>query len=803
MSRTQQPEPMPEPMSVALRCYADTGNFALRLGSRLNSSPSRWTVVFDTETGVDAAQQIRFGAYQIREGDRLHEAGIFYDDGNLTPDETHLLHSIAVELGLKVRSTFEFIEDLLFKYGYDREGTIVGFNVPFDISRIAIRHESARRSMKGGFTFIMSEYPWRPRIQIKHLNSRAALMRFTIPGKQRCGRGMRRRNFPVAPHRGYFVDVKTLAAALTSSSHSLSSLANFLGTAHRKLETEDHGGPLTEEYVRYAGQDVQVTWECYRELLTRYESHRLTDTPVHTIKSEASIGKAYLKRMGILPWRQLQPDFLPHLLGLIMSTYYGGRSEVHIRRQAVQSLYCDFLSMYPTVCTLMRLWRFVIGGGLSWHDSTNETVEFLRTVTLRDLKAPMIWTRLNVLVQVLPQGDALPVRARYGHEPQHTIGLNYLTSGNPLWFTLADCIASKLLTGRVPHVIRAITFDPKGPQSGLQSVCIAGQSEYHVHPESGDFYRTLIDLRTEVRAQAADAEKSGLIEDVSQLVSLQLALKILANATSYGIFMEVNVEELGEKDTVHCLGADGRPFAVQTANLENLGTYFHPLLATLITGAARLMLAITERLAGDAGIDWAFCDTDSMALARPDSMPADRFVKRAQKVRRWFDALNPYTAQGELLKLEHANFAPDGSGCLEPLYCFAVSAKRYALFNLDADGRPVIRKASAHGLGHLMAPYTEATAPPGILKPSVTLGEIGVERWQYDLWYQIISAALSGHPDGPDLDYHSALNQPAISRYAATTPGLLRWFDTYNQNRPYIRQVRPFGFMAALHATKL
>ena len=48
-------------------------------------------------------------------------------------------------------------------------------------------------------------------------------------------------------------------------------------------------------------------------------------------------------------------------MGIIMSTYYGGRSEVRFRRVRIaQVLYCDFLSMYPTVCTLMGLWRFVI-----------------------------------------------------------------------------------------------------------------------------------------------------------------------------------------------------------------------------------------------------------------------------------------------------------------------------------------------------------------------------------------------------------------------------------------------------------
>jgi hypothetical protein len=37
---------------------------------------------------------------------------------------------------------------------------------------------------------------------------------------------------------------------------------------------------------------------------------------------------------------------------------------------------------------------------------------------------------------------------------------------------------------------------------------------------------------------------------------------------------------------------------------------------------------------------------------------------------------------------------------LEPLYCLAISAKRYVLFNI-VDNQTVIRKISGHGLGAL------------------------------------------------------------------------------------------------------
>jgi DNA polymerase III epsilon subunit-like protein len=295
---------VPEPMDVALRCYSDCGKFALQPHAGMILRPSRWTLVLDTETHTDAAQGFRFGTYQVRNGNHLHESGIFYDPETATTEEIVLYQRMARRNSAVVWTLQEFIQNVFLKYSYDREGTVVGFNLPFDISRIAIHHSSARGEMRGGFSFVVSPFAWHPRIQIRHLNSRLALIRFTVPGKQRRGRGMRRRDLRVPPHRGHFVDLRTLAASLTSASHSLASLGKFLGIEHRKLETEQHGGPLTEDYTSYAIQDVQATWECYRKLIGRYQAHRLTDTPVHVIKSEAGMGKAYLRQMGILPWRQ-------------------------------------------------------------------------------------------------------------------------------------------------------------------------------------------------------------------------------------------------------------------------------------------------------------------------------------------------------------------------------------------------------------------------------------------------------------------------------------------------------------------
>ena len=143
--------------------------------------------------------------------------------------------------------------------------------------------------MGGGFTLKLSNQKIWPNIQIKHLSNRAAFIQFTTRPGRFDTRGMRKRQQKALPWRGYFLDTKTLAAALTSQSFSLKSLADFLNTHTRKLDTEEHGGQLSEAYIRYALQDVQVTWECSQALLVKFALHKFEKTLPTQILSEASI----------------------------------------------------------------------------------------------------------------------------------------------------------------------------------------------------------------------------------------------------------------------------------------------------------------------------------------------------------------------------------------------------------------------------------------------------------------------------------------------------------------------------------
>ncbi|MBS0618474.1 MAG: hypothetical protein JSR44_09810, partial [Spirochaetes bacterium] len=737
--------PISDHLAVALRAYAgpqfreppDPDKKAKNENAALPASG--WTLIFDCETTPDPGQALRFGAYQFRNGDVLDEAGIFYDPDGVTADELETLRRHADANGLELRTRESFVDDVFFARAYQLRATIVGFNLPFDISRLAISHATARTpidgiagAMHGAFTFKLSNQKIYPNVRVKHLSQRAALIAFAGTMQQRTARGQRKRGLPVPVRRGHFIDVKTIAGALFARGFSLGRLSAFLKVENPKLDFEGFDGPVSDDMARYAVRDVQATWECYRDLVARIARRGLSRTIPEKIYSEASIGKGYLREMGIARWRTTQPDFPSAMLAKIMGSYFGGRSEIRIRRELRQVILCDFLSMYPTVCTLMGLWRFVIAQGMTWRDTTADMRALLETVDLDALQLQPTWARLATLVRVLPNGDIFPVRAAYMDEAQSTIGANHLTSKSPLWFTLAYCIAAKLLTGKPPHIVETISFTPGPVQPDLRPIDISGNPEYHVDPIETDFFKRIIELRQSVKKRRDLA--SG--DEYAALDTEQNALKIAASSTSYGIFIEVNVEKgrTRKATTVHSSVCD--PFSFKTDKAEMPGTFFHPLLGTLITGAARLMLAIAERLITDKGLDWSFCDTDSMAIAKPVAMEGGEFGSRVNSIVDWFAALNPYSFAGSILKIEGVNASLVG-GTPEPLYCWAVSSKRYALFNIAPDGRPVLRKVSAHGLGHLRPPYGADDAPANLPTPDKSVLGSGIERWHCDLWYRI------------------------------------------------------------------
>ena len=677
--------PVTDELPLALRAYVaptftvlpDADDKKPKRPTKAKAPASRWTLIFDTETTTDAEQSLRFGTYQFRDAGGLDEAGIFYDPEGVTADEIQTLRNHAESHDQTLRTREEFVDEVFFARAYQLRATIVGFNLPFDTSRLSIAHGSSRTrldnetgGMRDGFTLKLSRQKIYPNVRVKHMSQKAASISFAGRMEQPDGRGHRNRGIQTSIRRGHFIDVKTLANAMFARGFSLASLSKFLEIPNPKLDFDDFAGPITDDMVHYAVRDVKATWECYAEFIDRFGKLKLTRSIPEKIFSEAGIGKGYIREMGIAPWRTVQPNLPRDMLAKIMGSYFGGRSEVRIRREIRQVILCDFLSMYPTVCTLMGLWRFVIADGMTWQDTTAATRAVIERTGLDELQSQSTWGEIATLVRVELNADIFPARAAYPRSEQTTIGSNFLSDGQ-LWFTLADCIASKLLTGKCPEVLEALSFTPGPIQSGLRPIDIAGNPEYCVDPVTTDFFKRVIELRQSVKV----AMKAATGNDRDRFHTEQNSLKICANSTSYGIWVEVNVDTRHSRHSATVHSSTCAPFRCQTDKAEMPGTFFHPLLATLITGAARLVLAITERLVTDHELDWSFCDTDSMAIAKPDKLDGNEFVAHTATIVDWFAQLNPYDFPGSILKIEDVN-ASLVTGEAEPLYCLDAVSKR-------------------------------------------------------------------------------------------------------------------------------
>ena len=170
---------------------------------------------------------------------------------------------------------------------------------------------------------------------------------------------------------------------------------------------------VNDEYIEYNRRDVLATSELAVKLLEEYDKHDI-ELPETQAYSSASIGKAYLRKMGIRPILVRQPDFPKKYLGYAQSAFFGGRTSAHIRKFPVPVVYTDFLSMYPTVNSLMELWRFVTASEIKVVEHCQAEIEtFLSGLTPHDLFRPDAWKNLTAFVRIIPDGDILPTRGKY------------------------------------------------------------------------------------------------------------------------------------------------------------------------------------------------------------------------------------------------------------------------------------------------------------------------------------------------------------------------------------------------------
>jgi hypothetical protein len=842
--------------------HADEQGNARPWRRRLRRYPTE-ALIFDTETEPGPSQRLRFLVWRVYRdrtgappGHLCVEEGIAYADDlpDRDPDGYQLLvdhvsdreADIAAGLsrpGVGRRVVCEpvswWLQERFFLYGYKHRDrcAVVGFNLPFDLGRLASYWTAARGYYRGGWSLGLwgtydAEGRWKdlrfhPRLLMKAIDPRRTLFRWgSLKRGDEDGRGPEAR----------FIDLRTLAFALTDNSYSLEGACAAFGDPFEKdpvsFET------VTPKLIDYAFEDVAHTSLLYRNTMAELARHEGVDLQPHRLYSPATVGARYLEAMGVrrplekftdlsdeqLGWenRPPRPDdeaqrtggISEELLGYSMGAFFGGRAEARVVRTHVPIVHVDFTSMYPAINALLGTWPLLRAEQIT----TTDAAEAVRTLLadpqlLECCLTPELWREVGAtLVEIEPDGDILPVRARLDPDSDdYGIGVNPLSYDGRLWYALPDIIAATLLNPSdkpSPRITRAIRLTPQGIQPALQPVRLRGGSPLDPAAENTDPFVVMIEERARVKADPS------LSKDERD--RLELFLKITANATAYGSLARLDRRDLAIATPVTIRGPDTEPREQNTPNPEDPGPYCFPPVAASITAGARLMLALLERIVRDHGGTYAFCDTDSMAIiASPElgaiECPTPDGSGRLS-VLSWetvrtildrFEDLNPYDP--ELLrpwKIEHDSLD-------EQLWCYAISAKRYCLYRRGPDGTVDLVAAtggtdeasddgggegnaltdwSEHGLGLYLDPTAEDPDRP-------ERDEDERRIWMRDAWEWILRTS-----DGENVQQPHWADRYALTRFTVSSPTLADWFTGYNDNRPRDEWIRPGSFGLIAHA---
>ncbi len=402
------------------------------------------------------------------------------------------------------------------------------------------------------------------------------------------------------------------------------------------------------------------------------------------------------------------------------------------------------MSQYTTVNELLGNWDVLTAEEVTFPDATKEIRKLLALISLERCFDLNIWRQFRFFALVRPNNDILPVRTFYNGTTQN-IGINYLTSKEPIWFAGPDIIASILLTGKVPEIEKAIRIVPHGKQVGLTSTSLRGMVEIDANEHS--FFKHVIEQRAAHESDPA----------------LHYWLKILASSGSYGLFVELNPNDSPATRLNAFSGEES--FETTSDVVEEPGKWFAPHIGSSITSGGRLLLAMLEKCITDAGGTCLFCDTDSAAIvstkyrqqiAMPDGAEPITALSwdEVQSIVDRFEPLNPYNRQlvpGSILKIHKVNW--DENKQRRQLFGYSIAAKRYALYTKTDDDIKIV-EPKAHGLGYFHPP-----------KDSPDGWKHETPQWIFEAWDWIMRGVL-----GLERTTPAWFDLPVMMKLTLSTP---------------------------------
>jgi hypothetical protein len=695
----------------------------------------------------------------------------------------------------------EFLKEF-YRIAVNLRGLVIGFNLPFDLSRLAERWAiSKSKHNAGAWSLTLRGYThaksglrksskYYPQITIKKAGPQFSFISFT--GKI----------------HGEFLDLSTLAFVLTNSHHSLASALETF--CKKNLDKEVDHGVLTPDYITYARNDVKATVHLAGALLELFDRHsvsranggKLSETKAYT---PASLGKAYPAAAGFKA-----PSVREDRLGPCCAAFHGGWSEVAVRGR-IPVVLLDFKKMYQTQWILQNMQRFVSHEKISFVEDTENVRRFLEEITLDKLSDQKTWPLLNALCWVIPNGDILITKARFNERSREfTTGMvPRYTRGESVAYYLTDLVLSKLPTRHTAVIHKAERIVPDGEMLPLSKVEFPGGVIFD--PSKHDIFKFNVEEGEKLKRGLGSY--ANLPEDVRK--ELVPGIKGAGNSGAYGIFAEANAVDLpGNTKEGVILYSNDQPLPEDLRHPEQPGRFSCPPIAGMITAGARLMLGIAHKLVMNRGGLVAFGDTDSLAIVTtenggPVRIRTERLGRRLtvspgddrdpeyhslsvdeiKDIVFAFEKLNPYDQAlipGSIIEVK-TQTKPDKITPI-PVWALCVSTKRYCLWSLDDDNLLVDRKESI--LGMILSPLERA---PGDDKRASS------KEWITEAWKTMVSR---WDANAPPIEWGG---KPAIRRMAVSSPAVMNILKSLNngpdgKSLPFDQRVRPFNFFIAATA---
>jgi len=700
---------------VFLRCFVDTH------GEEYEENNVKPRPNDTIHLVLDYNKTCEYGTCIILVNQKITKSIIFHSDDAKQSHITKMQNASGGNVIILSRK--EFVESIFFPYVHRARAKCIGFGLPFILSRMATDVTWSSKH-QNGFSFTLSEKAKHPHLVIKSIDSKSQFIKLNKTFRKNI-------TDHIPYYRGCFVDCKTLGFVLTNNSYSLEDILDDFDCPNIEKEKS-----ISEKSIQSSVNNVLAVYSLYNKLVKRYEMFCIKKIE-NKLFSPATIGISYLEEIGIKPFLKQNPDFSKKILGIVMSTYFGARVEARMINKPTLVTILDFASMYPTLFALFGMYSLLIAEKIDHKTTTNETREFLDKITINEINKPEIWPKMLTVCKIVPDEDVLPVRSDYSKEILN-VGLNHLKSKDEtgLYYTLPDLIASKLLTGKSSKIIEAVTFFPQDVQSGLKDIEILPDI---ILKKDEDVFKKLIETRFAIKKQ----------NQTKELDQIQKILKIIANSTCYGKFIQLDTRNtiLEKKVTVYGLDT----FDAETFKLENPAKFFHPIISVFLTAGSRLILAVAEHLLEQNKGYMMYCDTDSVFVS----------PQHTKLIQDFFRPLNPYNMDNmEMFKIQEE----DGRK-LEKVWCLAFSSKRYAVYEYQNDTITIL-KHSNHALGHYL------TIDPKEFWHDMIL-----------LWY---------HPEKEEEITSKYETKYAISELVITQYSFLKSFDGVNSGKRYSQRIRPY-----------